>query len=109
MRRLIESWVRAEQDYHGNTLAAAIRLMNETLGIRLNHSRVREWERGHYAPSQTTLSALLYRTLPWALKQAGIAVSEEQFHELEKLIWITGEEDGERFVELACSTKDETL
>ena len=108
MRRLVASWIRAEQDYHGNTLAAAIRQMNETLGTTLNHSRVREWERGHYAPSQTTLSALLYRTLPWALQQAGIAVSEEQFHELEKLVWIVGEENGERFVELACSKKDET-
>ena len=107
MRRLVNSWIRAEQEYHNNTLAAAIREMNETLGTRFTHSRVREWERGDYAPSQSTLSALLYRALPWALKQAGIAASEAQVNELEGLIWITGEEKGKRYVELACNKRDE--
>jgi hypothetical protein len=100
MRRLVESWICAERDYFGNSLAAAIRKMNETHGTRLTHSRVAEWRRGVYAPSQVMLSHMLYRTLVWALKKADIKISDPQFRELEKFFWVTGEKDGRKWVEL---------
>lgn len=100
MRRLVESWIEAEKIYHGNTLAAAIRRMNETRGMSLTHSRVSEWRRGIYAPSQLMLSQMLLRTLPWVLKQAGITASGRQFVELQKLLWVVTEKDGVSYVEL---------
>ncbi len=100
MRRLVESWVEAEKRYHGNTLAAAIRRMNEKRGMRLTHSRVSEWRRGVYVPGQIVLSQMLLRTLPWALKQAGIEVSQAQLGELERLLWVTKEKDGLTYFEL---------
>lgn len=100
MRRLVESWIEAEQDFHGNTLAAAIKRMNEARDMRLTHSRVSEWRRGVYVPSPVVLSQMLYRTLPWALKQAGIAVSAAQFSELVKRLWVVGEKDGQAYIEL---------
>ena len=100
MRRLVESWIEAERDHHGNRLAQAIRRMNEKRGGSLTHSRVSEWRRGVYVPSQVILSQMLYRTLPWALQRAGIAPSEAQYQELEKLLWMAQEKDGEIYVEL---------
>ncbi len=100
MKRLVESWVRAELEYHGNNLAAAIRLLNEICGTRVTHSRVAEWRRGIYTPSQAILSMMLYRTLPWALRQAGIAVDVGQMTRLRSLFWKDFEKKGQRFVAL---------
>jgi len=100
MRRLVESWLEAEREQHGNSLAQAIQRMNEKRGGSLTSSRVSEWRRGVYTPSQAILSRMLYRTLPWALQRAGIAASEAQYRELEKLIWVAEEKDGQMIVEL---------
>jgi hypothetical protein len=100
MRRLVESWIEAEREYYGNSLAAAIRRMNEKRGCRLTHSRVSEWRRGVYAPSQVMISQMLYRTLPWALKKAGIAATREEVRALESLLWLTFQKDGQWYVEL---------
>ena len=51
-------------------------------------------------PSQLVISQMLLRTLPWALRKAGFRVTQEQFDALEKLIWVTGEKDGQSHVEL---------
>jgi hypothetical protein len=87
MKRLVESWVRAEREHHGNNLASALRLMNDRLDTKVTHSRVAEWRRGVYVPSQAILSRMLYRTLVWALKQAGIAVTPEQENRLRMALW----------------------
>jgi hypothetical protein len=100
MRRLVESWLSAEEETYGNIPAAAIRRMNEKRKMRLTHSRVSEWRRGVYTPSPLILSQMLFRTLPWALRRAGIEVTQKQIHELEKLIWVVGEKDGQSHVEL---------
>jgi len=100
MRRLVESWIQAEKEYHGNNLAAAIRRMNEKRGCHLMHSRVSEWRRGVYVPSQVVLSQMLFRTLPWALKNAGIAATKEQERRLEAFFWNIIEKDGQSCVEL---------
>ncbi len=100
MRRLVESWIRAEKEHHGNSLAAAIRRMNEKRGTKLTHSRVAEWRRGVYVPEQLILSQMLYRTLPWAIKQAGIAAPAQQVSALEKLLWVIEEKDGQALVQL---------
>jgi len=100
MQRLVESWVRAEKERYGNTLAAAIRSMNERRGTKVTHSRVSEWRRGIYVPSQEILSSMLFRTLPWAIEEAEIAVSPAQWRELEELLWVSVEQDGKRFIQL---------
>jgi hypothetical protein len=100
MRRLVESWLSAEEEIHGNTPAAAIRRLNEKRKMRVTHSRVSEWRRGVYVPSQLVISQMLLRTLPWALRKAGLRVTQEQFDALGKLIWVTGEKDGQSHVEL---------
>jgi hypothetical protein len=100
MRRLVESWLRAEEETHGNTPGAAIRRLNEKRKMRVTHSRVSEWRRGVYVPSQLVISQMLLRTLPWALRKAGFRVTQEQFDALGKLIWVTGEKDGQSHVEL---------
>ncbi len=100
MKRLVESWLRAEEEAHGNTPAAAIRRMNEKRKMRLTHSRVSEWRRGVYVPMPLVLSQMLYRTLPWALEKAGIQATPKQIDALEKLIWVIREENGQSGVEL---------
>lgn len=100
MRRLVESWIRAEREYHGNSLAAAIRRLNETRGFTVTHSRVSEWRRGVYTPSQVIISAMLYRTLPWALGEAGIAAGEAQMDQLRCLLWRAIEKKGQRRFDL---------
>ena len=100
MKRLVESWVRAEREYHGNNLAAAIRRLNESRGVHVTHSRVSEWRRGVYVPSQVILSMMLYRTLSWALREAGIAATRAQMNQLRALLWNHIEDDGKPFVEL---------
>lgn len=100
MRRLVESWLRAERGYHGNTLAAALRAMNEELATRTTRSRVSEWRRGTYVPSPETLSYMLNRTLAWALETAGVALTPGQHRALEALLWHTYEKDGEPWYDL---------
>ncbi len=100
MQKLVESWIRAEKERYGNSLAAALRRMNDQLDTAITHSRVSEWRRGVYVPSQEVLSALLYRTLPWALEKAGVEMSLAQWRTLEELLWVVGERDGKRFIEL---------
>lgn len=92
MRRLVESWIEAERS-RDLSMADAIRQLNECLETRHTHSRVAEWRRGIYAPSQDAVSYMLHRTLPWAIDQAGIAVTDDQFRALVQTLWI-GDEDG---------------
>src|SRR4051794_33221162 len=100
MRQLVKSWIQAEKEYYGNNLSAAIKLLNRDCNTSVTHSRVSEWSRGVYRPSQTVLSLMLLRVLPWALHQATIAVTEEQMLALEEMFWITIAERGERLYEL---------
>jgi hypothetical protein len=100
MKRLVESWICAEKDHHGNTLAQAIRMMNEKHGAQLTPSRVSEWRRGVYVPTQLMLSHILHRTLPWALKHAGISASAEQFRALKECFWVHFEKDGKKKIGL---------
>src|SRR5688572_5050746 len=100
MRRLVQSWVQAESEQHGVSLGGAIKRLNEDLGMRVTYSRAAEWRRWIYVPSQLALSYMLYRVLPWALKQARISVTKDQRRVLESLIWIPFEEDGRGWVEL---------
>ena len=100
MRQLVDSWIVAERELYGKTLAEAIRRMNDKLGCRVTHSRVSEWRRGVYVPSQVAISQMLYRTLPWALEKAGIRATEDQRRALQALLWITLEKDGQCWVEL---------
>jgi hypothetical protein len=100
MQKLVESWIRAEKERYGTTQAEAIRRLNDHLGTAITHSRVAEWRRGVYVPSQEVLSALLYRTLPWAIEKAGGVMSPAQWRELEELLWVVVEQDGKRFIEL---------
>ena len=100
MRQLVESWVAAEKEHYGNSLAQAIRGVNEEQGKCLTPSRVSEWRRGIYTPSPLMLSQMLLRTLPWALKRAGIVVSAAQLHELRSCFWEILEEDGRKSAKL---------
>jgi hypothetical protein len=100
MRQLVNSWIAAERELHQKSLAEAIRRMNDKRGCRLTHSRVAEWRRGVYVPSQVAISQMLYRTLPWALEKAGIQATNDQMRALESLLWITFDKDGQRGVEL---------
>lgn len=99
MRQLVESWTEAERR-RGNNLAVALRRLNHTCGMQITHSRVAEWRRGVYVPSQVVLSYMLNRTLPWALAEAGIIVSDVQLEALRERIWNFGEQDGQSIVEL---------
>ncbi len=100
MRRLVESWIEAERQHYGNNISAAIARMNEKRGTKLTHSRVSEWRRGVYVPSQVILSQMLLRTLPWALRQAGITATDDQVRELESFLWRMENRDGCWCVEL---------
>lgn len=95
MRRLVESWLTAERS-RGLSQADAIRQLNDILGAKHTHSRIAEWRRGRYAPSQDALSYMLFRTLPWAIDEVGIAVSDDQFRALVQKLWCSaaGMDDG---------------
>jgi hypothetical protein len=78
MRRLVESWVEAEKIGYRNTLGRAIEELNRECGIKLTYSRLGEWRKGKYTPSQKVLSQMLYRVLFWALIKAGIEATDAQ-------------------------------
>lgn len=99
MKRLVESWIEAERD-RGNTLAAAIKRLNESRGMQVTHSRVSEWRRGVYVPSQLVLSYMLHRSLRWLLTAADVGVSESQYQTIVSLLWDTRDKDGRSYVEL---------
>jgi hypothetical protein len=94
MRQLVASWVEAEREYHGNRQAQALRELNEALGLSIRHSRVAEWRRGVYVPSQEVISQMLHRALPWLLEQSGIAAGPAQLRALDRLLWVHNEEGG---------------
>ena len=95
MRRLIESWVKAEKEYYGLTQAQAIKLLGATVDANITHSRLSEWRRGVYCPNPVVISEMLYRALPWILKQAGISATPRQLDLVDHLIWvIETKEDG---------------
>jgi hypothetical protein len=100
MRRLVETWIAAERESHGNNLTAALKVLNETLEMQITHSRVSEWRRGKYAPSQGAISFMLCRALPAALDRCGIKVTAVQYQQLEELLWEPTGEGGERSLEL---------
>jgi hypothetical protein len=100
MRRLVESWAEAEKIGYRNTLGGAIKELNKVCGTKLTYSRLAEWRRGKYTPSQKVLSHLLYSVLPWALMKVGIKATEAQLDALEDLIWNVQVKDGERQIDL---------
>jgi len=87
MRRLVESWIKAEKYYYGNTQAQAIAHLNKRLKLSITHSRVSEWKRGKYCPSAKALSEMLWRTLPWTLGEAGLKVTDEQQNQIDISLW----------------------
>lgn len=99
MKRLVESWTEAEKR-RGNNLAAALRRLNDTLGMRVTHSRLAEWRRGVYVPSPVVLSFMFHDTLPWALEEAGISFSQEQLEVLYEIFWVRRTRRGETVEEL---------
>lgn len=99
MRQLVSSWVEAEKNGYGKTLAGAIRELNKECDIRLTHSRVSEWRKGKYTPTPRVLSQMLYRVLPWALMKAGIKATDPQLDALEDLLWCVKMRKGERHIE----------
>ncbi len=94
MRRLIETWVKAEKEYHGLRQTQAIKHLGETVGANVTHSRLSEWRRGVYCPSPTVISEMLYRALPWILKQSGVRAGPEQMDAIDHSIWVI-EPDGQ--------------
>jgi hypothetical protein len=100
MRQLVSSWVEAQKHGYRNTLGGAIKELNQECGIKLTYSRLAEWRKGKYTPSQKVLSQLLYKVLPWALMKVGVMATEAQLDALEDLIWNVRVTDGERHIEL---------
>jgi hypothetical protein len=98
LRQLINSWV--EMQKQSIALGAAIHDLREETGIRLTYSRLAEWRRGKYTPSQKVLSQMLYDVLPWAFQRAGITVTREQQAALDSLLWNTRGSAGEQQIEL---------
>ena len=87
MKRLVESWIEAEKQYHQNSLGAAIANLNESRGMRVTYSRVSEWRRGVYVPSQLVLSHMLFRVLPWVLMDSKVPASDEQVDRIKSKLW----------------------
>ncbi len=96
MRRLVESWIEAEKEYHGLTLGEAIERLNEDLGMRINYSRVAEWKRGRYVPNPTALSWILSRTLPWVVQKMGLDPAPEALDRMAELLWVREIKNGKR-------------
>ena len=96
MKRLVESWGKAEKNYYGNTQAQAIARLNKTLKLRITHSRVSEWKRGKYHPSALVLSEMLWRTLPWTLWIAALDISPTQQNQIDACLWVFKGEGDQR-------------
>lgn len=99
MRQLVKSWIEAEKA-RGLSLGEAIDLLNEKREMHVTYSRVAEWRRGVYVPSQVVLSYMLYRTLRWLLVEAGISVTDKQYQLLVKLLWELYEQEGKHYLYL---------
>lgn len=100
MRRLVCSWEDAEKNGYRNSLGKAIKELSRETGIKLTYSRLSEWRRGIYTPSQKVLSQMLYRVMPWALMKVGLKATDAQLDALEDLLWNVNVVDGERYIEL---------
>lgn len=101
MKQLVNSWIEAERSGYGNSLASAIKELNQECGMKLTHSRLSEWRRGLYTPSPKVVSYILYRTYPWALHKVGITASSAQLDALEDLVLDMKMVDGDRQLDLA--------
>ncbi len=93
----METWIEAETDA-GIDLTAAVEKLNNKLRMHVTKSRIAEWCRGRYVPSQAVLSYMLSQCLHFALREAGIVVSREQFDVLTKQLWHTKEQDGRTYI-----------
>lgn len=72
MTNLVTSFIETETAIKGNTLAAAIHSMNQTLSTSYTHSRIREWERGDRDPTPRAMEYMLSVVLPACLEREGI-------------------------------------
>jgi len=72
MTNLVTSFIESETVIKGNTLAAAIHGMNQTLSTSYTHSRIREWERGDRDPTPRAMEYMLSVVLPVCLAREGI-------------------------------------
>lgn len=88
MRRLVQTWERAEREFYDNSLPDAAKLLTKETGVKPDGSRIGEWKRGKHVPSARVLSYMLYSSLRWALRNAGIVATEEQLTALEELLWV---------------------
>ncbi len=100
MRQLVSSWVEAQRHGYHRTLGMAIKELGRECAIKLTYSRLSEWRKGKYTPSQKVLSQLFFDVLPWVLQEAGVKVTAEQQDVLDGLIWNVKVVDGERQIEL---------
>ena len=99
MRKLVDSWVRAHKEGYRNNLGQAIEILNRECGTHATYSRVSEWRRGKYTPSQDVIAHMLFWMLPWAIIKVGIKTTQEQRDALEDLIWTVTVKDGLRDID----------
>jgi len=97
MRKLVETWIEVERVMYGNSLGKAVKRLNDTLGGAVTTSRVSEWRRGIYCPSQATLSEMLCRSYPYVLQRAGLMVTPAQIEKIDAMLWVIEKhEDGHK-------------
>jgi len=97
MRKLVETWIEAEREMYGNSIGKAVNRLNETLGGAVTTSRVSEWRRGIYCPSQEALSEMLYRGYPYVLHKAGVKLAPGQLDVIDGMLWVIEKhEDGHK-------------
>ncbi|MEE9303230.1 hypothetical protein [Candidatus Vondammii sp. HM_W22] len=71
MSNLITAYIEVVNQ--ASTLAVALREMNNALGTRHTHSRIREWERGDRLPTAMAINYMLSIVLPVLLADEGIS------------------------------------
>lgn len=95
MKQLVKSWIAAKKQ-GGDSLGEALRNLNAECGTYASTSRLSEWRRGKYTPTPKIVSQMLFDTLPWAIKKAGIGVTQAQQDALDDLLWNFTVTDGNR-------------
>lgn len=71
-----------------DTLTEALKTLNTSLGMKITHSRITEWEREEKAPSTRVVNYMLATVVPALLLDQG--VSENKVREIAEKVRVPG-------------------
>lgn len=77
---LVGTWRRVVTEDGTKKLAPALNRLNETLGTKVRHSRIKEWERGTHnrSPSPDIINYMIQEAVPELAGAYGLGTGESE-------------------------------